>query len=372
MLRHEPDVFFIFTLEEVIMRHLVVFSMLLLMILAFQEGAESLELTGGMEPAQISMETPEASPTFWFDPSMNFGQASGWVLGSGILTIEVDDPATPIVPDYIGTNTADPDPDANNFNIEDFEVQGGYVITILGPLASDPSQIISKTLIVHEMLVGASFDDEIVYGYAGWGDEVCIEVEQPSGWCSNWQCVGVDPFGYWEVDFSTITCESELPGPIDLEPGLFVVPHQWDDDGDGTDLHWSSTSAMSVRCVGFEGPLKSYPVIVRGNRVLPLKAKLFDAWGTELTDLQLATPPLVQVSFNAGDGKSINITQSAKPVGHDHDGNQFSYSGSYWRLNLHTGKYSSPGIYTITMKSGDPSEYRIYSYSTCKTQFIRQ
>lgn len=352
------------------MRCLVCFS-LLLTILACQDGPDSLEVSRSMESPQIAKETLGAGPSFWFDPNLNFGQASGWVLGSGILTIEVDNPATPQYPDYIGTNAADPDPDANNFNLGDFQARGGYAISISGPLASDPSQVGSKTLVVHDMLVGADFDDEIVYGYAGWGDEVCVEVWQPSGWCSNWPCVGVDPFGYWEVDFSSITCENETPGPVDLEPGILVVPHQLDDDGDQTDLHWTLTSAISVRCVGFEEPFMNYPVTVRGKRVLPLKVKLFDARSTELTDLDIATPPVVHVLYDAGNGDLLDVTQEAMSTGQGQDSNHFFYSETHWKFNLKTGSYSSPGTYTVSMRSGDVSEYMIYPYSTCMMQFVR-
>ena len=75
------------------MRRLVGFPLLLLAIVACQDGPNPLEVGAVAPPPQPVMGVTSSGPAFWFDPSSNWGQASGWVLGSEILTIEVDDPA---------------------------------------------------------------------------------------------------------------------------------------------------------------------------------------------------------------------------------------------------------------------------------------
>jgi hypothetical protein len=308
----------------------------------------------------------------WFDPGFHQGQAQGWDLGE-ILMISVDDPATPQNPDWVGDTSLDPpDPDAHNLRTREFKVMAGFTITVSGPIES--GEEVSRTLVVHDLLVGADFENNIVYGYAGSGNEVCVEAFNPGGiWCTNWLCVPVDISGYWEVDFTGVPCAdgTESPPMVDLNPGQMITVHQWEEDGDSTALHWMSTVVPSVRCVGFDAPLASYPVKVRGNRALPLKARLFDIAGAEINDLNIITPPALEVWFSESEtGEASNVTEDALPVGKGHDGNLFVCDQGIWRFNLKTSNYTAPGTYTVSMRSGDTSEYLIYSYSTCRMQFV--
>ena len=119
----------------------------------------------------------------------------------------------------------------------------------------------------------------------------------------------------------------------------------------------------------FEPPLQSgSPVRVKKNRVIPYKALLWDADDFAVTDGDLETPPVIQVSFTAvGSGETIDVTDDALPAGQGSDGNQFVYSDDAWQYNLRTKNYSASGLYTVDIISGDPSEYVINP--SCQSQF---
>jgi hypothetical protein len=118
--------------------------------------------------------------------------------------------------------------------------------------------------------------------------------------------------------------------------------------------------------------MASGPVTARGNRALPLKAQLFDADGFEMTDLDLVVAPVLQVMFQASDGGNpVDVTGDALPAGHGTEGNEFEYNlpDQVWQFNLKTKNYSAAGTYTITIVSGDDSEYIIDP--TCEATFER-
>ena len=126
----------------------------------------------------------------------------------------------------------------------------------------------------------------------------------------------------------------------------------------------------SFSCTGFEPPMASGPVTVRANRALPLKAELLDCSVQPVTDQEVSSPPVVQIWFDPGFGAPpIDVTGDALPAGHGDNGNQFVFTGSQWQYNLKTMNYSAVGTYTITMASGDDSEYIIDP--SCEAAFER-
>ena len=65
---------------------------------------------------------------------------------------------------------------------------------------------------------------------------------------------------------------------------------------------------------------------------------------------------------------SEDVTQDALSAGHGTEGNQFVFTGdNKWQFNLKTRDYTAAGTYTITMESGDGSEYLVDS---CVAQFV--
>ncbi len=124
-------------------------------------------------------------------------------------------------------------------------------------------------------------------------------------------------------------------------------------------------------CVGFEPPMDNPPVTVKKNRALPLKATLFDEFEFLVTDMDVVSPPVLQVIFSSALGDPpIDVTEDALPAGQSSEGNIFSYDfgSEQWRYNLKTTNYSASGSYTIRLVSGDDDEYIVEP--ACETTFV--
>lgn len=125
-----------------------------------------------------------------------------------------------------------------------------------------------------------------------------------------------------------------------------------------------------LSCSGFEPPMDNGPVKVKKNRMLPLKAQLFDAEGLPVTDADIVAPPVIQVFFDSGSGGyPIDVTGDALPAGQGTEGNQFVFTDEVkWQFNLKTKEYTASGTYLIFIVSGDDSEYVIFP--SCNAQFV--
>jgi hypothetical protein len=124
-----------------------------------------------------------------------------------------------------------------------------------------------------------------------------------------------------------------------------------------------------ISCAGFAPPMKNYPVAVKKNRVLPLKAELLDAEGVLVLGGDLTAPPIFQVWYEYGTTEEDDASFYALPAGKGAEGNQFVFTDDdKWQFNLKTSNYSGPGTYTVIMESGDPSEYVVIP--SCVTEFI--
>jgi hypothetical protein len=126
--------------------------------------------------------------------------------------------------------------------------------------------------------------------------------------------------------------------------------------------------AAVLSCAGFEPPMDGGLVKVKRNRVLPHKAQLLDEMGSPLNDLDITAAPVVQVTFEVGTPEALDVTGDALAAGAGMEGNQFEFLDSKWHFNLKTKNYSAPGMYTITMDSGDDAEYLIDP--TCEATFV--
>ena len=135
-------------------------------------------------------------------------------------------------------------------------------------------------------------------------------------------------------------------------------------------LGYGETPVANLRCVGFEPPMAAGPVTVKKNRALPHKAHLFDADGLPVTDAGIAAPPVIQVLYQSGTGEAaIDVTDDALAAGEGTDGNQFVCTeDEKWQFNLKTKNYTASGAYTVSMESGDDSEYAIDP--TCEATFV--
>lgn len=137
----------------------------------------------------------------------------------------------------------------------------------------------------------------------------------------------------------------------------------WDDFQVATPVPTTTYS-----CIGFDPPMDNGAVTVKKNRVLPLKAALVDENGAPIANADVSALPVIQVFFDSGIGPAVDVTNEALSAGQGTDGNQFEFSDGKWRFNLQTKKYTAAGTYTITMVSGDDSEYTIDP--TCIAEFV--
>jgi hypothetical protein len=128
-------------------------------------------------------------------------------------------------------------------------------------------------------------------------------------------------------------------------------------------------AAPAYACQGFEWPLDHGPVTVRRNLALPLKAELVDEHGSELRRGDLSALPVVQVTYQSGIGTTAeDVSDEVMSLGRGGDANTFVYFLGKWRFYLRVKNYSAPGTYTVSMVSGDETEYRFDPI--CEAQFV--
>jgi hypothetical protein len=129
------------------------------------------------------------------------------------------------------------------------------------------------------------------------------------------------------------------------------------------------STAPAFACSGFDAPMANYPVKAKKNRAFPLKMELSDGEGFAVMGGDLVAPPIVQVIFDpAGDDPAVDISDEVVSSGQGSDGNQFVYTDDdIWQFNLKSGNYSAPGLYMVTVISGDETEYTIEP--ACVTSF---
>jgi len=117
-------------------------------------------------------------------------------------------------------------------------------------------------------------------------------------------------------------------------------------------------------CQGFDSPF-NVPVALakKANRAIPLKAKLFDTLNNPVTSSTLTglTPPVVNVSFSSTTTPAVDETSLLAPLGSSSSGNQFNFDASTdtWWFNLGTTPFTAPGTYTVSLQSGDTTQYAI-------------
>jgi hypothetical protein len=136
-----------------------------------------------------------------------------------------------------------------------------------------------------------------------------------------------------------------------------------------------------LSCEDFESPMNNGPVKVRktmggrelppnapGTLVLPLKVQVSDLGGL-ITDADIAAPPVLQVLYDSVVGGANDVTAYALPAGLVTRGNQFLFTNDgKWEFHLGTWNYTAPGAYTISVASGDTTEYVINP--TCTATFV--
>jgi hypothetical protein len=113
-----------------------------------------------------------------------------------------------------------------------------------------------------------------------------------------------------------------------------------------------------LACRGFEPPLNEAATVPNAGRVLPLRLHLADTLGLPLSDAEIQANPVAQISYAGDFGDANPNLGGLKTAGRGAAGNSFVFKGGNWALNLQT-QGLAPGEYTITVVSGDLTEYVI-------------
>lgn len=145
---------------------------------------------------------------------------------------------------------------------------------------------------------------------------------------------------------------------------------------DGIQLNFDNvrlSRAALVSCEGFFPPFAEPLSLQKKNkRAIPVKIRLYDYAGNELTDADFAYPPVANVSFTVGNNGAVAESDAALTVQSD-ESNAFRYDPTegQWILNLAAKQYSATGTYTVSVVSGDPG-FAISSLGSCSQDFVRQ
>lgn len=131
-----------------------------------------------------------------------------------------------------------------------------------------------------------------------------------------------------------------------------------------------------IHCVGFDYPMDEelFMPVNKNRSALPLRAVLLDNEGGTVTDEDLASAPVVQVTFTSDEPDSEPELVDDEDLVSIHDadsGNLFVYMplSQEWVFNLSARPLEAAGKYEISMVSGDLTEYVIQT--DCISTFSR-
>lgn len=125
----------------------------------------------------------------------------------------------------------------------------------------------------------------------------------------------------------------------------------------------------TISCVGFESPMASGPVIVKGDRALPLKIQLLSEANSIISAGDVVAAPVLRVHYQSlNDLNPIDVTSESLSAELATTGTQFQYADTKWKYNLKTVNFLTAGTYEITIVSGDETEYHISE--SCKATFV--
>jgi len=131
-----------------------------------------------------------------------------------------------------------------------------------------------------------------------------------------------------------------------------------------------------LACSGFLPPFDQ-PLSLKKKvkRAIPVDMVLTDADGFTITDTDIVAPPVINVLFGAQVyGVMPPDTDDLLPLGSANDDNIFRFDIDSWQwiYNLGTKQFTAAGTYTVTVASGDETEYTIdTSGGQCTQTFVR-
>jgi hypothetical protein len=146
-------------------------------------------------------------------------------------------------------------------------------------------------------------------------------------------------------------------------------------DGTVIPINSPPPPSRSYSCKGFQPPFDvALSLTTKTNRAIPLKAQLFDSSNNLVTPTTLGTAPrpVVNVSYSSGTSAAIDDTALLDPLGQSSSGNQFNFdtTANTWWFNLASTPFAASGTYTVTLQSGDATQYQVSPQ--CSGKFIRK
>ena len=140
-------------------------------------------------------------------------------------------------------------------------------------------------------------------------------------------------------------------------------------DGFGGD--WEVTALPVYSCEGFQSPFDvQLSLKPNASKAISLQAQLFD--GTHLVGIEsLDVPPIADVRLLSNttaindDWAQFVVQKASDPVAF-----KFDKRTGDWTLNLSTRPYLMPGVYVVTLRSGDTGSY--FVSPRCVGTFARE
>ncbi len=174
----------------------------------------------------------------------------------------------------------------------------------------------------------------------------------------------------WRYAWTPVTYDPDIPGTYAI---YFLAKDSGGNVVARTDIQvligGAPPAGPAYACDGFVAPLDAPVVLKKKNRVLPLRMTLADDEGTLMTGADISAAPVMQLTYNGAGTNDVVDLDSVDTAGQGDDGNVFTFGDDYWALNMKT-KGLAPGDYTITVVSGDSTEYVIDP--TCEVDFTVQ
>jgi len=153
---------------------------------------------------------------------------------------------------------------------------------------------------------------------------------------------------------------------IDGDARPYDVPN-WNKDGTGDEFDMGADEFAPPCLYEFYGFIEPLPFEESGevrtyksNRVIPVKFKLYDSFGTEITSL--SEPPVISILY-AGSGDAGGNPTEYDVTGQADDGNTFRYSEENWIFNLSMRSFTINCDYDIIVtipETGCTHQVRIH------------
>jgi hypothetical protein len=242
------------------------------------------------------VEVISCNPTFRINPDLWEVEVWEWPLDVAV-TLNIDDPSNGPGVDYTDTQYAfvpewDPNSTYIRFDFRDvFDALPGFIVTL-----SDGS-ITKEHIVTNHTVTSVDPSNDQVTGTAEPGSELVAEICVESG-CTAVD-VTTDQNGDWIAGFT---------GLYDIVPGTDGAVHQFDEDGDGTGIHWNvpnptiQVRANDDRVEGQEWPEGATVAVDVDNPITPQNP---DQTGTATVSVAPWDPN--QTYFELDFGEMIDI-----------------------------------------------------------------